>query len=103
MIEAGMTDPEVAKRVLYFMFRTREELYDFEVDPDGLNNLVHHPDYRETLARLRQEVLDWMKNTGDPITEDYEAYLRGEHKDFSGPQDPGELRRMREIIGNPFP
>ncbi len=99
MIEAGMTNAEIARRVLYFMFRTREELYDFEADPDGLNNLVHHPSYQETLVRLRQEMLDWMKDTDDPKTEDYEAYLRGEHKDFSGPRNPGELRRMREIYG----
>ena len=99
MIEAGMTDPDAAQRVLYFMFRTREELYDFEADPDGLNNLARNSAYHDTLDRLRSELLDWMEKTGDPITEHYKSYLKGEYEDFSGPRNPGELRRMREIYG----
>ncbi len=99
MIEAGMTDPVIAQRVLYFMFRTREELYDFEADPDGLHNLTRHPAHRETLVRLREELLNWMEETEDPITEDFKSYLNGEFNDFSGPENPGELRRMREIYG----
>lgn len=88
MVEAGKSDPEIAQRVLYFLFRTREELYDFSADPDGLHNLAEHPSHRGTLVRLRQDLLDWMKATGDPITEDYIAYLNGEYEDFSGPGNP---------------
>lgn len=97
MIDAGRTDAEIAKRVLYFMFRTREEMYDFEADPDGLHNLANHSAHRDTLARLRGELLNWMGETGDPIRGEFESYLNNEYGDFSGPKDPGELRRMREI------
>lgn len=97
MVEAAKTDPEIAQRVLYFLFREREELYDFDADPDGLHNLAKHPSHRGTLVRLRKELLQWMKQTGDPITGEYNAFLNGEYGDFSGPGNPGELRNMRSV------
>ena len=79
---------EIEESPIWLLFWTREELYDFSADPDGLHNLANHPSYKGTLTRLRNELLDWMKDTGDPITEDYEAYLNGNFADFSGPGNP---------------
>ena len=42
-----------------------EELYDLQVDPHELHNLAGDPAYREVLARLRGELVDWMKRTHD--------------------------------------
>lgn len=42
-----------------------EELYDTQADPHELVNLADRPGHRETLARLRQAHLAWMKETGD--------------------------------------
>ena len=53
-------DPEAAERLRLFDYRDPEELYDYENDPDALNNLIDNPEmtvkYREfgemTLHRL---------------------------------------------------
>ncbi|GIX03521.1 MAG: hypothetical protein KatS3mg113_0527 [Planctomycetaceae bacterium] len=42
-----------------------EELYDTWHDPDEVHNLASHPDYQETLRRLRAECLQWMQQIGD--------------------------------------
>ncbi len=50
-----------------FMADTKpaEELYDLLVDPYELHNLADDPAYRETLERLRGELVAWMKRTHD--------------------------------------
>ena len=40
MREAAQTSSRIADRVNLFLYRVPEELYDFERDPDGLNNLA---------------------------------------------------------------
>ncbi len=42
-----------------------EELYDTNADPHELRNLAEDPNFRETLIRLRQAHLDWVKRTRD--------------------------------------
>ncbi|MFP4384552.1 MAG: sulfatase [Spirochaetia bacterium] len=66
MERAAESDKEIAARVRLFLYRVPEEFYDFENDPDGLENLIDHPDYREEVTRHRTLLLDWMKETGDP-------------------------------------
>lgn len=72
MNEAAKTDPFVAGRVQVFRYRTPEELYDLQNDPDCLKNLIDHPDYRKQADRLRGQLLVWMKQTGDPLTSAFE-------------------------------
>ena len=38
MQAAAATDSAVAARVRHFVYRTREELYDYARDPDALHN-----------------------------------------------------------------
>lgn len=66
MKRAAESDKEIAARVNLFLYRVPEEFYDFENDPDGLENLIHHPEYQEQVSRHRVMLLDWMKETGDP-------------------------------------
>jgi N-sulfoglucosamine sulfohydrolase len=75
MREAAKSDKEIAARVKLFLYRVPEELYDFEQDPDALHNLVDDPNYRADLTRMRKELLDWMKRTGDPIVEKYRGVV----------------------------
>ena len=58
-------DPVMAERLRFFDHRSIEELYDVVNDPDCLNNLINHPDYRKTLDHLRTALKDWMIQTND--------------------------------------
>jgi len=67
MSDAAGSDPFIASRVHVFRYRTVEELYDLETDPDCLENLIEQPEYREQADRLRNELAEWMQRTGDPL------------------------------------
>jgi len=69
---AAKTDKEIAERVKMFRYRTLEELYDMENDPDCLVNLVDNPEQKKTLERLCGEMAAWMKRTGDPLLPAFE-------------------------------
>jgi N-sulfoglucosamine sulfohydrolase len=66
MKRAGMDDPAIAARVKLFQFRVKEELYDFEKDPNSLNNLADDPHFAKVLARMRGEMLEVLERIGDP-------------------------------------
>jgi N-sulfoglucosamine sulfohydrolase len=66
MIRAAETNEKLAARVKHFLYRTPEELYDYENDPDALNNLAADPKYKQELARLRKTLYKHMQATGDP-------------------------------------
>jgi arylsulfatase A-like enzyme len=42
-----------------------DELYHLPTDPGELRNRVHDPDAQAELRRLRQRLLDWMRQTKD--------------------------------------
>ena len=46
-------------------FRTTEELYDINQDPDCLNNLAQSTDHQNTIQNLRKTLQEWMKETND--------------------------------------
>jgi len=71
MKQAANTDPDITARVQLFLYRVPEELYDFENDPDALNNLADDPMYQQQLAGMRQELLAWMESTKDPLSSGY--------------------------------
>ena len=50
----------------HFLYRTQEELYDYENDPDALNNLAENPKYKQELSRLREMLHAHMQATSDP-------------------------------------
>ena len=85
-------DPVVA-RYLYLSVAHRpvEELYDVKEDPACLRNLAYEPPYHGVLADLRQQLIGFLRQTGDPrvlgqgdVWETYER-LRGPMRDFPGP------------------
>jgi arylsulfatase A-like enzyme len=45
--------------------RPAEEFYDSEADPWEVKNLIHAPEHRERIARLRDDLDAWIKDTGD--------------------------------------
>ncbi|HEY5644666.1 MAG TPA: sulfatase [Pseudomonadales bacterium] len=58
----GTLTPEQS---LWFEPRPEEALYDLEVDPHELNNLVEHPDHLATLTRMRAAYADWHASVPD--------------------------------------
>lgn len=46
--------------------RPAEELYDLSSDPYAMHNVAEYPEQAKTLEKLRQQVADRMKETGDP-------------------------------------
>ncbi len=75
-IKAGKADKKTTECVEKFLRRTPEELYDYTKDPDALNNLAGDPKHKDTLKRLRGELVAWMKRTKDPLQPNYEEYLK---------------------------
>jgi N-sulfoglucosamine sulfohydrolase len=65
MIQAAETDKAIAARVQHFLFRCKEEFYDYEKDPGALNNLIDDPEYADEIARLRKRMKDEMEASGD--------------------------------------
>ncbi|WP_096189931.1 sulfatase family protein [Evansella halocellulosilytica] len=51
----------------YYVPNTEEELYDLEKDPVEEVNVADHPEYKDVLKKLRQDVIDWMEETNDPL------------------------------------
>jgi arylsulfatase A-like enzyme len=64
----GMKDePKNSKYYqLSFAKRPAVELYDCKQDPDQINNLVDEPEHAGTVAKLRAQLLDYLRNTEDP-------------------------------------
>ncbi len=72
MVEAAQSDPAIAQRVRMFRYRALEEFYDLQNDPDCLTNLVDRSEHRGDVERLRSQLHDWMKQTGDPVLPAFE-------------------------------
>ena len=72
MKAAAQEDDSVDARVKLFQYRVVEEFYDFKNDPDGRHNLIDNPVYEDQINRMRKEMLDWMKKTGDPALNSFE-------------------------------
>ena len=47
--------------------RTEEELYNLETDPKETQNLINDPKHHEIKIKLERELMNWLKDTNDPI------------------------------------
>lgn len=65
MKKMSETNEEVKSRFDYLNYRTIEELYDVENDPNSLHNLINDPNYKDVIKELQSEMLGWMINTDD--------------------------------------
>jgi N-sulfoglucosamine sulfohydrolase len=85
MPQLAETDAAIAGRLRFFDYRTVEEFYDYQQDPDALHNLIDDPRYRKEIDRLRAILDAWMTETKDHCLEAFrgraspevlEAYMR---------------------------
>ncbi|QGJ70253.1 N-sulfoglucosamine sulfohydrolase [Planctomycetales bacterium 10988] len=75
MKKAADKDPQIAARVDLFLHRVPEELYNYEEDPDALENLADKPEYQALLKQYQKRLLDKMEASNDPLAPAYKAYL----------------------------
>ena len=67
MEQAAKTNPEIAARVKVFRYRTLEEFYDLENDPDCLHNLMDDPKYRKEREAFIRTMDQWMLKSHDSL------------------------------------
>lgn len=73
MQAAAESDPAVAERVRLFLYRTPEEFYDFEADPNALVNRIGDAKLKPEIDRMRQSLKRWMETTADPLLERFKV------------------------------
>lgn len=71
MREAADSLDEVSERVDLLRYRVKEELYDFQEDPDALTNLIDDPDLAEEKQLLKQLLYAEMKRSQDPLQQEF--------------------------------
>ncbi|HMC10972.1 MAG TPA: heparan N-sulfatase, partial [Pirellulaceae bacterium] len=88
--DLAQSDPQLAARHKVYQFRTVEELYDVERDPDCLKNLIDDSTYAGERDKLRQTLDSWMVKTVDPMLEVFrnrndaafrEAYVQAQERE----------------------
>ncbi len=78
-LESGAKrDPKIAERLQFYLYRSREELYDYEKDPWSLNNLAEDPAYEEIRKKMQKQLCDWMVEKGDPNARTLQFYMAGQ-------------------------
>ena len=65
MQQLASTDQQIAKRLDVFQHGELEQFYDYEEDPDALNNLINDPQYQNEIAQHRRALEEWMIRSGD--------------------------------------
>jgi hypothetical protein len=76
MREAAVNDLAIAARIEHLLYRTKEELYDYRIDPDALVNLIADPTHADRIKRRRDLLLQHMRSTDDPELAGYEEFLK---------------------------
>lgn len=64
-VQKAITDPQARQKVRRYLERPDEELYQVNTDPYEQQNRVNEPEQAERLRMLRQQVDDWLAETGD--------------------------------------
>lgn len=67
-MQAAKEQPALRERMLRLIHRPAEELYDLQADRFELSNLAGDVAHAATLARMRTQLVDWMRREGDPYT-----------------------------------
>lgn len=78
MKEAAERDKDIAHRVDLFLYRQKEEFYEYCKDPDGLNDLSQEENYAKEMNELRHLLLESMTNSNDPLLQLYKQDLGGD-------------------------
>ena len=91
------TDLKIAERVKFFLYRTPEELYDLDADPNELHNLAKDPKHQQTLKQMRAQLLEEMVKTQDLLREHLQAWVKDGKLTWQ--PSPAQPRRPRAGAG----
>ncbi len=69
MKQKAETDEKIAARLKLFQYGVPEEFYDYETDPDALNNLIDNPKYAKEIEKHRAAMKKFMQESNDHILE----------------------------------
>ena len=75
MAAAAEKDPCLAKRTQHYLYRTPMEFYDYQRDPDALDNLIDDPAHQELIRTYQEKLLQLMQETGDHQTGSFQKTL----------------------------
>ena len=75
MSRASADDQAVRERYEFYLLRSPEELYDYESDPGGWNNLAGDPEYSDILETARNGLLEWMRSHNDPLGAEFQDFI----------------------------
>ena len=70
--------------------RPKEELYDLRSDPDQMDNLANNPKHAQTVKKLRQRLMKYLRETNDPRLVDAGKF-------FETPPMAGVVKGQRTI------
>ena len=100
---AGQTNAEQEK---LWNEKPVEELYDWQTDPQELNNLADDPAFAEIKKRLKSKMHDWMVETHDlGLLPEAEYMIRSEgsspykYARESGDFQPAKILKAAEMVG----
>jgi N-sulfoglucosamine sulfohydrolase len=98
MLELASKNEAIRKRVDVMRYRTVEELYDINNDPDCLHNLAKSKEHQKTIKDLRQALHDWMKVTSDHAITAFTAHNDPEKMEsyIKTVQTESDLRRKNK-------
>ena len=67
MLKAADSNPEIKARTDMNSYRVPEEFYNLSKDPFERKNLIGSPESQPKIVAMRQQLLDLMKRTKDPL------------------------------------
>lgn len=73
--EAGKSDVSIRNRLETFLYRVPEEFYNFDEDPNALNNLINNPEYSSEIEQMRNQLKKWMAQKEDPLLDDFQKFI----------------------------
>ena len=75
MAEAAKNNADIAQRVGHYLYRTREEFYDYEADPGAHHNLIDSPEFAGMIQGFRRELLAHLRSTRDPMAREFSEHV----------------------------
>ena len=66
MVSAAQSDPVIAARVKHYLYRTPFEFYDYQQDPDALQNRIDDQELQNAIQTHRRRLIDYMRSSRDP-------------------------------------
>ncbi len=73
---AAEMNPKIKDRVQHYLFRTPEEFYDEEKDPNERKNLINDPECQRDIREFKKLLLAEMEKTNDPLLEKFRAVCK---------------------------